>query len=217
MTPLIYHNLGGVESLWASHSVNNNQNGTGLTAVRWYQFNVTGSVIPAVPTQQQTFNNAADGLWRWMPSIAVDAQGNMAIAYSVSSTTLNPSIRYAGRLVTDSPNSLAQGEAEMTAAAGHQTNSSGRWGDYSALGIDPADNLTFWHTHEYYSVTSNATWNTRIGNFKFPAGAATPTPTPAPDTNSKLQHQHQHRHRHRSIYLALSLTARIQSLAQCQV
>ena len=164
MYPLVYQNLCGVESLWASHTVNN----TGPTAVRWYQFNVTGGTIPAAPVQQQTFDNGADGLYRWMPSIAVDAQGNTAIGYSTSSTTLNPEVRYAGRLATDALNNLAQGETGMQTASGHQTSTSGRWGDYSALAIDPADNATFWHTNEYYTATSGAGWNTRIGNFRFP-------------------------------------------------
>ena len=62
--------------------------------------------------------------------------------------------------------------SRVTAGGGHQTSTSGRWGDYSALAIDPADNLTFWHTHEYYSATSNAAWNTRIGSFKFPGAPA---------------------------------------------
>ncbi len=168
MTPLVYQNRGSTESLYASHTVNNNQNGTGPTAIRWYQFDVTGGTIPAAPLQQQTFNNGADGLWRWMPSIAVDGQGNMSIGYSTSSSTTNPAIKYAGRLAGDPPNSLAQGEALLIQGAGHQTSTSGRWGDYSALSVDPADNLTFWHTNEYYSATSSAGWNTRIGNFKFP-------------------------------------------------
>jgi hypothetical protein len=169
MTPLVYQNLGGAESLWASQTVNNNQNSTGPTAIRWYQFDVTGGTIPATPVQQQTFNNGGDGLWRFMPSIAVDAQGNMAIGYSVSSSTTEPAINYAGRLANDSLNSLAQGEALLIAGAGHQTSTSGRWGDYSALSIDPADDLTFWHTNEYYSATSSAGWNTRIGRFRFPS------------------------------------------------
>ena len=86
----------------------------------------------------------------------------MAIAYSTSSSTSEPSIRYAGRLAGDPANTLAQGEAVMQAGGGHQTGSS-RWGDYSALSIDPSDNLSFWHTHEYFSATSGGSWNTRIG------------------------------------------------------
>jgi len=180
MTTVVYHNLAGVESLWAAHTVNNNAGGTGPMAIRWYQFTVTGSTIPATATQQQTFNNAADGLFRWMPSIGVDAFGNMAIGYSVSSTTTEPSIRWAGRLTTDSLNTLGQGEATVIDGAGHQTSSSGRWGDYTGMAIDPSDNVTFWHTNEYFTATSSSGWNTRIGNFKYPGAAPTPTATSTP-------------------------------------
>jgi hypothetical protein len=177
MYPVVYQNLSGSESLWASHTINNNQNGTGPTAIRWYQFNVTGSTIPATPAQQQTFNNSADGLWRWMPSIAVDGQGNTSIGYSVSSFSMNPAIRYAGRLASDPLNSLAQGEAELIAGGGVQS-SGGRWGDYSALSVDPSNNCTFWHTNEYYSATSSGNWDTRIGSFKFNScGQSCPTVT----------------------------------------
>jgi hypothetical protein len=167
MSPVVYQNLSGTESLWASHTVNNNENGTGPTAIRWYQFNVTGSAIPATAAQQQTFDNGADGLWRWMPSIAADTQGNMSIGYSVSGFTMDPAIRYAGRLGSDPLNSLAQGEAELIAGGGHQNAS--RWGDYSALAVDPSDNCTFWHTNEYYPSTSSSNWSTRIGSFRFPS------------------------------------------------
>jgi len=102
----------------------------------------------------------------------------MAIGYSTSSATQEPSIRYAGRLASDPLNNLGQGEAVMTAGGGHQTHSSGRWGDYSMLTIDPADNLSFWHTNEYYPGTGSANWFTRIGKFQFPAATPTPTPTP---------------------------------------
>jgi len=179
MYPLVYQNLGGVESIYASHTVNNNQNGTGPTAIRWYQFNVTGSTIPATPTQQQTFNNGADGLWRFMPSLNVDGQGNLVVGYSESSATTEPAAAYAGRLTTDTPSTLAQGEAILIQGAGHQTSTSGRWGDYSATFIDPADNCTFWNTNEYYSATSSAAWNTRIGTFRFPSCTLIPTAAPA--------------------------------------
>lgn len=178
MYPLVYQNLSGVESIYASHTINNNQGGTGPTAIRWYQFNVTGNTIPATPAQQQTFNNGADGLWRWMPSLNVDRQGNLSIGYSTSSTTVDPSIRYAGRLAGDPLNTLAQGEAVMTPGTGHQTDTSGRWGDYSSMFVDPTDGCTFYHTHEFYSATSGAAWNTRVGSFKFPTCTPSPIPTP---------------------------------------
>jgi hypothetical protein len=177
MTPLVYQNRSGTESLWASQTVILNYP-NGPTAIRWYQMNVTGGNFPATPVQQQSWTNGNDGLWRWMPSIAVDQNGNMAIGYSTSSATQEPSIRYAGRLASDPLNNLGQGEAVMTAGGGHQTHSSGRWGDYSMLTIDPADNLSFWHTNEYYSLTSSASWFTRIGKFRFPAASPTPTVTP---------------------------------------
>ena len=176
MTPAVYQNRSGAESLWASQTVLLNYP-NGPTAVRWYQFNVTGGNFPATPVQQQSWNNGNDGLWRWMPSIAVDQSGNMAIGYSTSSAIQEPSIRYAGRLASDPLNNLSQGEAIMTVGGGHQTHSSGRWGDYSMTTIDPADNLTFWHTSEYYPVTSSANWFTRIGKFQFPISTPTPTPT----------------------------------------
>ena len=55
---------------------------TGPTGVRWYQFDVTGGNFPATPVQQQTWTNTNDGLWRWMPSMAVDQSGNTVLGYS---------------------------------------------------------------------------------------------------------------------------------------
>ena len=169
MYPLIYQNIGGIESIYADQTIllATDATLTGPTAVRWYQFNMTGNTIPATPTQQQDWNNGADGLFRWMPSINVDWQGNVAIGYSTSSTTLNPEIRYAGRLAGDPPNDMAQGEATLITSGGHQTNNPGRWGDYSTMFVDPTDSCTFWHTNEYYTATSGAGWATRVGSFKF--------------------------------------------------
>src|SRR5436190_4348569 len=181
MYPLVYQNLGGTESIYADQTIllATDATLTGPTAVRWYQFNMSGNTIPATPAQQQDWNNGADGLFRWMPSINVDWQGNVAIGYTASSTAVNPGIRYAGRLAGDPLSNMAQGEATLIAGGGHQTTTQGRWGDYSTMFVDPTDSCTFWHVNEYYTATSSASWATRIGSFKFPGcGASTPTPTP---------------------------------------
>jgi hypothetical protein len=178
MTPMVYQNQGGTESLWASQTVILNFP-NGPTGVRWYQFNVTGGTFPATPVQQQTWTNNDDGLWRFMSSIAVDQSGNAAIGYAVSSSTEHPGIRYAGRLAGDPLNDLGQGEGTMFTGAGSETDSFGRWGDYSMTTVDPADGMTFWHANEYYPTNSSFNYATRIGKFDF-VGGPSPTPTATP-------------------------------------
>ena len=169
MTPVVYQNRSGTESLWAAQT-NILNFPSGPTIIRWYQFNVTGGTFPATAAQQQDWSNGNDGLWRFMPSIAVDQNGNTAIGYSVSSSSMFPGIRYAGRLATDTISNLGQGEATMFAGTGSQTGTAGgRWGDYSNTSIDSADGLSFWHVNEYEAVTGGFNWHTRIGKFKFPS------------------------------------------------
>jgi N-acetylneuraminic acid mutarotase len=174
MTPVVYQNRAGTESLWADSTVCTDANCTGPTGVRWYQFDVTGGTFPATPVQQQTWTNNNDGLWRWMPSVGVDQNGNTAIGYSTSSTTIFPSIRYAGRLQADPPSNLAQGEAIMF--AGVSQFNGFRWGDYTRTEIDPADGMSFWHVNQYAQAGD---WHTRVGKFNF-VGGGSPTPTPTP-------------------------------------
>lgn len=159
MMQLQYRRINGIESLWAAHTVD-----TGSTlGIRWYEIrNFAGST----PTVYQQGSFQPDSAARWMPSLAVDRQGNMAVGYSVSSGTSFPSIRYAGRLAGDPLNLLAQGEATLISGTGSQTTYN-RWGDYSAMTVDPVDDCTFWYTTEYMAATGT-NWQTRIGSFKFP-------------------------------------------------
>ena len=180
-TPVVYQNRNGIESLWADQTVILNYP-DGPTAIRWYQFNVTGGSFPDMPAQQQDWTNGNDGLWRWMPSIAVDQNGNAAIGYSTSSDQIFPSIRYAGRLAIDPLNDFAQGENIIITGNGAQTGEDRRWGDYTMTTVDPSDGISFWHTNEYYQATTDHSWFTRVGKFRFPriAPAPRPRPTPAP-------------------------------------
>jgi hypothetical protein len=187
MTPVVYQNRAGTESLWANQTTMLNFP-NGPTAVSWYQFDVTGGNFPATPVQQQEWTNGGDGLFRWMGSIAVDQSGNTAISYATSSSSLFPGIRYAGRLVGDPPSNLGQGEATMFTGTGSQTGTNGRWGDYSYTAVDPADGMSFWTVGEYYANNSAFNWHTRIGKFQFSVGPtprATPTPRPRPTPHGR--------------------------------
>jgi len=159
MTWLQYRNIGGTESLWVSRTV---VSGT-TYGLRWME--VRG--MSGTPTVYQQGTYAPDANYRWMPSLAVNKNGDMAIGYSVSSSTMYPAIRYAGRLSTDTLGSLGLTEASMIEGTGAQSGGYNRWGDYASMSVDPVDDCTFWFTTEYYETTGN-NWQTRIGSVKFP-------------------------------------------------
>src|SRR5436309_379152 len=170
MFRLAYRNFGNHESVVGNYSVS----AGGVAGVRWFELrNVTAG--PVTVFQESTYQ--PDATWRWMGSAAMDGQGNLAIGFSASSSTIKPQLRYAARLATDALNTLAQGEAHLFDGAGGQTGTSNRWGDYSALSIDPVDDTTFWYTNEYYTTTTSFNWHTRIGSFKLATGNPTPTAT----------------------------------------
>lgn len=172
MFRLAYRNLGTHEALVVNHTVD--VDGSDHAGIRWYE--VRNPLSSPVIYQQGTY--APDADHRWMGSIAMDGNGNIALGFSASSATTPPSIRYTGRLAGDPPGELPQGEVELVAGGGAQTHTSGRWGDYSALTVDPDDDCTFWYTQEYYAATSERGWRTRIGSFAFPSCDAT-APTAA--------------------------------------
>jgi uncharacterized repeat protein (TIGR01451 family) len=166
-----YTNIGGIESLWTAHTVRR-ANTTGFAAPRWYQVNVTGGSVAANLPQAATWDpDGANVMYRFMPSVAVDRAGDMALGYSTSNSTSKPAIQYAGRLAADPVNTFSQTEQLLVQGAGTQTGSCGgtctRWGDYSAMTLDP-DGCTFWYTNEYYAV-DGLNHQTRIGSFAFPS------------------------------------------------
>jgi hypothetical protein len=170
MFRLAYRNFGDHESVVGNYTVS----AGGVAGIRWFELrNVTSG--PVTVYQESTYQ--PDTTWRWMGSVAMDGQGNLALGFSASSSSIQPQLRYAGRLATDPLNVMGQGEAHLFDGTGSQSGTQNRWGDYASLTIDPVDDSTFWFTSEYYATTTTFGWRTRIGSFKL---AANPTPTPTP-------------------------------------
>ncbi len=69
---------------------------------------------------------------------------------------------------TDTAGAL-EGETSIKAGTGSQNHNLHRWGDYSSIAIDPADDCTFWYTNEYLKTTGSFNWSTQIVSFKFPS------------------------------------------------
>src|SRR5438067_294452 len=186
MFRLAYRNFIDHESLVISHSVDPGITGV-VSGVRWYDFRISGqpdAVCSSYPCtyQQGTVADVANGRSRWMPSISMDGAENILVGYSASGLingTDNHSIRYTGRAKSDPLGTMTGPETIIFTGTRNIVNTMTnpeRWGDYTSVSIDPADDCTFWHANEYYlsggsTGSGNANWKTRIASARFPAGA----------------------------------------------
>jgi hypothetical protein len=157
MFRLAYRNFGDHETLVVNHSVTAGSGG----GVRWYEIrspNGTPTVF-----QQGTF--APDSRFRWMGSVATDHAGDIGVGYSLSSSSMNPAIAVTARTPSD-PQGTLEAENVVFTGGGSQTPTLNRWGDYSAITVDPTDDCTFFYTTEYIPSNGNFNWHTRIVSFK---------------------------------------------------
>ena len=166
-----YTNLNGTASLWVDHAVQ--PTGSAPTGIQWAQIGVAGGTVNPTRVQEQIWTNSNDGIWRWVPSLAVDSAGDLAVGYSTSSASIYPGMAYAGRLATDPAGQLSQGEMSLRTGGGpQQYGGLSRWGDYSSMALDPSDGCTFWYVNQYYpdsTTSANGDWHTRISTFQFPS------------------------------------------------
>ena len=164
---LAYRNFGTYESYVTAQSV---EAAPGVAGMRWYEIR---RVNGEYSIYQQGTYAPADGVHRWMGSVAMDWQGNIAMGYSVvNGVDVYPGIRYTGRLASDPLGTMGMGEGTIIDGTGVQLTANSRWGDYTSLNVDPVDDCTFWYVNEYYSAAGQASspagWQTRIASFKLP-------------------------------------------------
>jgi hypothetical protein len=162
-------------SMMVEHDVKSD---TGIVGPRWYEVRDPLNQAGGPTIFQQGSYLPDDSVHRWMGSVAMDYSGNVAVGFSVTdSTSTNPGIRWAGRLVGDPAGQLSQGEAELI--PGDNPFGGFRWGDYSSMALtgDPLDQCTMWYTTMYAPGSAGGDWSTRIGSFKFPSCSIGPTGT----------------------------------------
>jgi len=160
MNRVAYRNFNTYDVLVATHSV---AVGTPpVSAIRWYEIRNPGGTQTI--HQQGTFK--PDSNFRWVGSIGMDKVGDIAVGYSVSSSTMHPAIRYSGRIPTN-PLGTLEKEASIVEGGGSQQPKNPYWNDVTSLSIDPADDCTFWYTNQYYPSDSPTNWSSHIASFKF--------------------------------------------------
>jgi len=174
-----YRNFSGTEKIVCAHTIAETSD---EGAIRWYILERTGGTWSI--DQQSTYNpGGSNGTSYWLPSIAMNGAGQVAMGYNVSSSTNNiyPEIRVVGRSECAPDNTMDMTESVVATSSSSQTGAN-RWGDYAGMGIDPDDDYTFWFTTEYTNNGGN-TKSTRIVAFTLDASCNTPTVTDVSPTS----------------------------------
>lgn len=165
MWRLQYRNFGGHETLVGNFVTD--VDGGDRAGKRWFELRKS---VPGIWALHQEGTWSPDVTNRWMGAVAMDNAGNIGLGYNVAEAFLDgllhtdvfPGLRYTGRRAGDPLGVMT--EPETTLATGLASNSVQRYGDYSAMSVDPADGCTFWFTGEWNPA---ADWETRIGAFRF--------------------------------------------------
>jgi hypothetical protein len=158
MARLIYRRIGARESIVGAHSVKTAAGGGGI---RWYEFRLDAKRQVKLH-QQGTY--APDGFYRFMPSPAMDARGNIGIGYSFGGPKDFPGQRFAARCSGDPLGQFTLREVVLVEGEAAQTTTY-RWQDYTQTAIDPVDDQTIWYVGDYLKKDARG-YSTRIGAFR---------------------------------------------------
>ena len=169
MQRMTYRNFGPYQTLLFNHTVAADGDPSHDHAgIRWYELRTQTREQIQTPWEiYQHGTYAPDGHDRWLGSIAMDVNGNIALGFGVSSNNVYPSLHYAGRRPNDPLGTLPSGDISLIDGKDVQRHDA-EFGDYSQMTLDPNDDCTFWYTGTYYpTITIPNDWHTRIGSFRF--------------------------------------------------
>ena len=153
---------------------------SGQVTVHWLKLN-TGNLASLTVADQGNVGgeDIAAGTYTFFPSIAVDPCGNMALGFAASASTIYPGAYYTGRAASDAVGTV-QATGTLQAGTDFYYRAFGgtrnRWGDYSGISLDPADEATFWVFNEYAMTRGtiisgeDGRWATQYGSFRIHTG-----------------------------------------------
>ena len=154
MHRLQYRNFGTHETLVGNFVVD--ADGNNQAGIRWFELRKSGEEEWSL-YQEGTFS--PDSLDRFMGSIAMDEEGNLAMGYAFVGPETNPGMAMTGRRAEDPLGMMTVNEHVVIESSSPNTNN--RWGDYSSMNVDPVDGKSFWYTGEF---RERFLWETKIFN-----------------------------------------------------
>jgi hypothetical protein len=156
MLKLVFRN----NKLWASQTVFLPAGGPNRAAVQWMQLDTTfnggtnGNVL-----QFGRIDDSSGTFYRAYPTIAVNSSEDALLGYSVFSSGIFASARYAFRSHIDALNTF-QAEGVLKDGLGPYDKTFGqgsnRWGDYSNTVVDPVNDTDMWTIQEYAEVPTGS-------------------------------------------------------------
>lgn len=166
---LAYRNFsnGNGEYLAVAHTVQENGRYR-RTGIRYYELKAGANPSVVLEgTVQDTVNND----FLFMPSVAMDKNGDLGITYTVSGSTTR------GSLMSYDPSpffvTIGSNGAQGTPVAilsnsglSGQDETDSFWGEYVSVSSDPNDDLTFWAVDQYMNgnQVSGCSYGTRVGS-----------------------------------------------------
>jgi hypothetical protein len=147
--------------VWAAHHVGVD----GVNTVRWYEFNTQDWPFSGDYTLVQSGNvSLGAGVHTFFPAIYTNAQGSAGLIFGASSASRPVELYVTGRRASDAPGTMGTPALVRSSTI---AGTSGRWGDYFDLALDPADNATFWAIGQ--TDEAGIGWDTRIVSFRVDA------------------------------------------------
>jgi hypothetical protein len=155
------------DTLWQTHTVDT---GSGLPTPVWYKINTETHAVD----ETGVFYSSATS-YDFNASIVANQEGDMFVTWSSTDPGGNPAVnaqvRFSGRTVGDPETDLSPGTALFTSPTFYSPVLYGSppwpWGDYSAITIDPANDMQAWLVNQ--KINSTGLWGSRIGRIAFPS------------------------------------------------
>jgi hypothetical protein len=119
------------------------------------------STTGLTPTLLQAFDLGKAGLDSYYPAVTMDAAGDLFVALTASSSSVFAEA-VAVELAAGAPPGTISGATVFQSGA--QKYGGTRWGDYSAISVDPATSA-IWATAEYSAAGSARDWGTAVAEF----------------------------------------------------
>ncbi len=128
-------------SLWCAQNVY--ESSSNSSGARWYD--ISASALASIALAQTgDVTGAGDA---YFPSMGVDSDNDVGMAFSTSSSTQYPSAAFTGRASVDAPNTMRPVSIYQLGTDDY-SDFALRWGDYSGVSPDPGS-AAFWAIAEY--------------------------------------------------------------------